>query len=186
MAKPEHLRPSPRGNGDEAAVKALPGWIWSPLAVAILALVPGVLGWWFAQPWLFPSLAPTAALQASHPQLPSSRPYPVVFGHTVAILMGYAAVWALGAAGTPSIFHAGRMIEPRLWASVVGVAMTELVQFILRAQHPPAASTVLLITLGGFKMRWSDLVALIVGVAVVAVVGEVLRRARLVQLQEQR
>jgi len=65
--------------------------------------------------------------------------------------------------------------------SALGVALTIVVQKWLKAPHPPAAATTLLITLGGFKPNLHDALALGSGIALVASVGEVLRRVRLSQ-----
>ena len=53
-----------------------------------------------------------------------------------------------------------------------------LVQQLLKASHPPAAATALLIALGGFKLVPSDMLAIAVGVGLIVLIGEPLRRAR--------
>jgi CBS-domain-containing membrane protein len=68
-----------------------------------------------------------------------------------------------------------------MWAAVLAVALNMLGGLLLRASHPPAAATTLLVALGGFKTTVHDAVTVIVGVLIVAIVGEVLRRIRLGQ-----
>jgi CBS-domain-containing membrane protein len=68
---------------------------------------------------------------------------------------------------------------PRLGASVVGLAVALAAGFSARASHPPAAATVLLVTLGGFASSLVTARAFFVGLAIVLVVGELLRQARL-------
>jgi hypothetical protein len=48
----------------------------------------------------------------------------------------------------------------------------------LRAYHPPAAATALLITLGAYRMTGRTPLALIGGVVLVAVTAEILNRLR--------
>jgi hypothetical protein len=55
-----------------------------------------------------------------------------------------------------------------------------LVAMALRASHPPAGATTLLVTLGSIKLE--DALTIIVGVLVVAAAGELARRMRLGQL----
>ena len=45
--------------------------------------------------------------------------------------------------------------------------------------HPPAAATALLVALGGFKPTVRDTLTVIIGVLIVAKIGEVVRRVRL-------
>jgi hypothetical protein len=58
------------------------------------------------------------------------------------------------------------------------MALSILVGIVLRASHPPAAATVLLITLGSMKDQ-QQVVAFVIGLIIVAVVGEIVRRLRL-------
>ena len=55
--------------------KAVPDLLWEPLSGGLLVLVPGLLGLLTGNVWLFPSLGPTAYLQAANPQHESARPY---------------------------------------------------------------------------------------------------------------
>ncbi len=49
----------------------------------------------------------------------------------------------------------------------------------LRASHPPASATTLLIALGGFQPTVHDLLTIVIVVCIVALIGEFLRRVRL-------
>jgi len=63
----------------------VPDIIWAPLATGAIVLIPGVVGLAAGRPWLFPSLGPTAYLQATQPQHPTSRFYNVLVGHLIGI-----------------------------------------------------------------------------------------------------
>src|SRR3569623_152936 len=123
-------------------------------AGGVLVLIVGMLGLWAHQPWLFPSLGPTIFLQVLEPQQPSSRPYHIVVGHAIGIGAAVLAVLLCAAESTPPVFIAHLLSGERVSASALAVSLMLLGQVLLKAAHPPAAATVLLITLGAFKMAW--------------------------------
>lgn len=157
---------------------ALPDPVWAPVAVAVLTLAVGIpallLG---MQPWLLPSLGPTAFLQAMMPAQPSSRLYNVVVGHVGGLAAGFLAVWLFNAWAEPVVLTDHVLTAPRLAASTLAMALSILLGILLRASHPPAAATVLLITLGSMKDQ-QQVIAFLIGLAIVAVVGELVRRLR--------
>jgi CBS-domain-containing membrane protein len=67
---------------------------------------------------------------------------------------------------------------PRIWASAVAMAMLAIVMPQLKAFHPPAAATALLITLGAYRMTGKTPLALMGGVVVMAIAAEALHRFR--------
>jgi len=67
---------------------------------------------------------------------------------------------------------------PRVWAAAIAPFLTLLIAPVLRASHPPAGATTLIVALGSFR-TWNDVVAVIVGVLLIAAFGEGLRQARL-------
>jgi hypothetical protein len=160
---------------------SLPDPVWSPIAVAALTLAVGVPALLFGmQPWLLPSLGPSAFLQAALPAHPAARLYNVVVGHGGAVISGFAAVWLLNAWNEPVVLTDHVLTPVRLTASVLAMALSMLLGILLRASHPPAAATVLLITLGSLSTQ-DQLIALAIGVGIVGVVGELVRRLRLGQ-----
>ena len=124
--------------------------------VAVTAVVAG-------QPWLFPSLGPTAYLLAAYPQLPSSRLYNCFIGHLVGLASGFIAVAIFGAWNEP-IVPLNDATWPRVGAAAVAMGLTVLVNHLLRSGHPPAAATTLLVALGTFHKAWD---AALVGIGVV-------------------
>lgn len=160
---------------------AVPEAVWGPLTAGILTLIPGLIGLATGYPLLFPSLAPTAALQAAQPQERSARFYNTVVGHLAGIVVAVLCVLLLRAGAEPTLFAAHHVFPRRVLASALAVLLTQLGQLSLKALHPPAAATVLLITLGGFKTNAHDLSVLLAGILIVAVAGEVIRQLRLLQ-----
>lgn len=161
-----------------ARITSIPDAVWGPLAAGMIILAVGITALVARQPWLFASLGPTAFLQAESPQLPSSRLYNTVIGHLVGMGVGFFAVWVLSADAAPSVLATGQVPAERVWASVVAIALTSLILGLLRASHPPAAATTLLIALGAFKLTLHDAIMITVGVAIVSAVGELLRILR--------
>jgi hypothetical protein len=102
----------------------------------------------------------------------------VLLGHlsgVIGALLGLA-VFNAWTAPTPLIDHV--LVFERVAASTVAILATILVAAFLRAAHPPAAATALLIALGALKTQ-QDLLNLAIGVVIVGTAGELARRARL-------
>ncbi|MBL1178937.1 HPP family protein [Pantanalinema sp. GBBB05] len=167
-----------RGSRTDHYPPGVPGIVWAPLAAALLMLIVGLLGLLAHQPWLFPSLGPTAFLQAEQPEQPTARFYNTVMGHLHGLIAGILAVLVLGASVASPVLSTGELTPVRVWAAVIAVALNMLLGLILKASHPPAAATTLLVALGGFKPTWRDASTIMIGVLIVAIVGELLRRLR--------
>jgi hypothetical protein len=166
--KPEHRWPA-----------GVPDVVWAPLAAGALMLLVGGIGLAFGQPLLFPSLGPTAFLQTESPQLPGARFYNTVVGHGIGLAAGFLAVLVLGAQQAPSVLATQQLTPLRLWAAVLSIVLTLLVGYLLRASHPPAAATTLLVALGGFSPTITTIRTVVIGVLIIAIAGEALRRLRL-------
>lgn len=116
-------------------------------AGAVTMTVLGVLAWATGLPWLFPSLAPTALLMSETPHRPQASPRNALAGHGVAILVGYGCLVAFGLA------HRGPVIEvgtspARVAATALALGVTTLLLHVLGTPHPPAGSSVLIVSLG--------------------------------------
>lgn len=157
----------------------VPEPVWSPLATGGLILVVGLLGLALDEPWLFPSLAPTAFLQVHSPKHPSSRPYSIVVGHLVGLGAGCLAVVLLEASRAPGVLASGDLTAVRLCAATLGLALAALGMVLARAPHPPAAATTLLIAEGSYKLNGEDVLLILIGVSLTAALGEGLRQVRL-------
>ncbi|XXU35907.1 HPP family protein [Sorangium sp. So ce1000] len=142
-------------------------------------VLPAAVGLVLGKPWLFPSLGPTVFVHVTMPRSPAARLYNTLVGHLIGIAAAVVAVAMLGAAAEPSVLGSGHLLSRRAWASVLAVVLTLLSQELLKAQHAPAAATTMLITLGGFRADWSDAATIAAGVLLVALPGELVRRARI-------
>ena len=152
--------------------------LWVPVMSALLIAFVGALGFWMKQPWLFAALGPTVLMVVSNPGHETTSFRAVLIGHLAAIACAFLAVLMLNATEAPTLMNAGTALSPRVLASAAAIAMLALVQPQLKAYHPPAAATALLITLGAYRMSGKTPLALMCGVAAVAIGAEVLRRLR--------
>lgn len=171
----------PQSSSPQPSPFKVPDKVWAPLVTGILILLVGTVGLFANQPWLFPALGPTAFLQAERPDLQASRFYNVVVGHLCGMTAGILAVAVLGAASAPGVLETSSLPPVRLWASVVAMMLTMLACLLLKANHPPAAATTLLFSLGGFAPVRQDITTVIVSVLILAAAGEILRQVRLRQ-----
>ncbi|BAT52215.1 hypothetical protein NOS3756_11480 [Nostoc sp. NIES-3756] len=158
---------------------ALPDLLWSPLTSAGLMLTVGIVGLLAHQPWLFPSLGPTAFLQVETPQQPGAKFYNTVVGHCLGLLAGYLSVALVGAGEAPAVLLTHNLAPIRVWSAALAVGLNTLFGILLKASHPPAAATTLLVALGGFEPKLRSVITVVAGVIIVATVGESLRRIRL-------
>lgn len=164
--------------GARSPLRAIPDGVWTPLAAGLLMLLVGLVGLAAGRPLLFPSLGPTAIIQAQTPDDSTARPYNVVVSHLAALASAFLAVTLFGIAMEKAVFQVGYLSAERVGASVLAVALTAALQAVLRAPHPAAAATTLLAALGAFHPTARDTVTVVAGVLVVAVAGEALRRLR--------
>ena len=165
--------------GSVARAAAVPDLFWIPAMVGGLILAVGGLGWFVGQPWLFASLGPTAYLLAHSPSQASARPYNVIAGHLIGLSAGFAAVALFGVGDAPSVFTTHELVGDRVFASGVALILAVAIELLVNASHPPAAATVLLITLGGLSISLQSVTTIVIGVLLIVLISEPLRRLRM-------
>lgn len=116
--------------------------------------------------FLFPSLGPTAYLFFFMPRAPSSSPRNALFGHALALLCGWGALWLVGLDHAPSTLQEG-VNGRRVLAAAMALAATGAALILLDADHPPAGATTLIVALG-FAPEPLDLLFIEIAVAVMA------------------
>jgi predicted enzyme related to lactoylglutathione lyase len=113
------------------------------VTIAILAALAAVS----ATPFVFPSLGPTAFLFFFTPSSPTASPRHALYGHAIGIACGYGALLAFGLEHAPPAAIAGVDL-PRIGAAALSLAATGAFMILLKAAHPPAGATTLIISLG--------------------------------------
>lgn len=156
----------------------VPEDLWAPVTAALLIFLVGILGLAAHRPWIFASLGPTAYLHAENPDHRSSHFYNTVVGHMVALGSGFIALWVLNAWNAPNVMATGHLTMVRVWASTIAIGVTVLLVLALHASHQPAGATTLLVALGAFQTL-NDAAIVIIGVLLIAAIGEPIRRLRL-------
>jgi hypothetical protein len=158
-------------------IASVPDPIWGPLASALLVLVTGAVALLVGRPWLLPSLGPTAVLAGEMPAHPVTRAWNTIVGHAGGLLAGFAGVLLAGAANQPVPLVDHVLTPQRVLASVIAIGLTVLAGALLRASHPPAAATTLLVSLGSLKTL-EDAANLMAGVLVITAVAVLVRNVR--------
>lgn len=161
-----------------SAISSIPDPVWVPIVSAALILLVGLLGLATGRPWLGPSLGPSIILVAMSPAHPTARGWNILAGHFIGLAAGLAVVALLGAQSAPNPMETGQLEPVRVAAATLAVLLTSLGGFLTRASHPPAAATTLLVALGVIG-KPEQVLSTMVGVVIVAVAGELVRRYRL-------
>lgn len=138
------------------------GWVALASAVAVAGLAGVALA--SGQPWVFPSLGPTAFLAFASPESPANHPRRAVVGHAIGLLAGAAALGLCGLLDAPSAMTAG-VDGPRVLAVGLALALTGGGMVAADAEHPPAGATTLIVALGLLRAPAE------LGVAMLAIVG---------------
>jgi CBS domain-containing membrane protein len=143
------------------------------VTIGVLALLAIVS----RNPFVFPSLGPTAYLLFFSPLGKTSSPRNTVFGHAIGLICGYVAFVVTGAGGLPFGAHPG-IFWPRILAAL-SLSATGALMVLLDVSHPPAGATTLIVSLGIIS-RPRELV--IIEVAVFLLVAQALAINRLAGL----
>jgi CBS domain-containing membrane protein len=131
------------------------------ISIVIVAFAAHLSG----APLIFPALGPTIFLAFSHPMSPKSSPRNILLGHFIGCLCGWGSLAALGLLHKESVLTAGVGL-PRVLAVGLSLALTSAILVLFNLEHPPAASTALIISLG-FMSSPTELAALMLAVLLV-------------------
>jgi CBS-domain-containing membrane protein len=108
--------------------------------LALLALVSH-------NPFVFPSLGPTAYLLFFSPLAEASSPRNTILGHAIGLACGYGAFVVTGAGAMPFGVDSG-IFWPRILAAALSLSATGAFMVLLDVSHPPAGATTLIVSLG--------------------------------------
>src|SRR2546421_10305694 len=98
-------------------------------------------------PFIFPSLGPTAFLFFYTPTQPAASPRNTIIGHGVGVVAGYLSLLVTGLTMAGPALVVG-VTWPRVIAAALSLGLTAGLMVLLRAPHPPAGATTLIISLG--------------------------------------
>jgi CBS-domain-containing membrane protein len=99
------------------------------------------------QPFVFPSLGPTAFLFFYTPLAPAASPRNAILGHLVGAVAGWVSLAAFGLLDAgPAV--TGGITASRVAAAALSLGLTSGLMVLLRTPHPPAGATTLIVSLG--------------------------------------
>ncbi|MGH9342448.1 MAG: HPP family protein [Terriglobia bacterium] len=113
------------------------------LTIALLALLAVLTG----SPFVFPSLGPTAYLLFTAPLAVHACPRNTILGHAIGLICGYGALYITGMTNMP-YGQPGGVYWPRILAAALSLSATGAFMVLLRAGHPPAGATTMIVSLG--------------------------------------
>jgi CBS domain-containing membrane protein len=155
-------------------VRALYVFVNSFVTIGVLAVLALVS----RNPFVFPSLGPTAYLLFFSPLAKASSPRNTILGHAIGLVCGYAAFVVTGAGALPFGVHSG-VFWPRILAAALSLAATGACMVLFEVSHPPAGATTLIVSLG---IIWQPRELVIIEVAVLILVAQALVINRLAGL----
>lgn len=142
----------------QVPILALFGFINGCISIGLMSILALLTG----SPFTFPSLGPTAFLLFYTPTAPAASPRNTIIGHVIGVLAGYFSLWVTGLTMAGPALATG-VTWSRVIADALSLGLTAGLMILLKAPHPPAGATTLIISLG-ILTRIPQLILLIVAV----------------------
>ncbi|HUC25965.1 MAG TPA: HPP family protein [Streptosporangiaceae bacterium] len=143
--------------------------ITSAISIGIVSAVAALT----KQPFLFPSLGPTAFLLFYDALGTQAAPRNVFCGHAIGVLAGYLALVSFGLTlAKPDLAD---ITAPRIGAVILCLVLTVSLMVWLHVPHSPAASTTLMVGLGLIRTPL-QLAILMLGVVLMIALGATINR----------
>jgi len=140
------------------------------ISIGLMSLVALATG----QPFVFPSLGPTAFLLFYTPTAPAASPRNTVAGHLIGAVAGYVSLAVFGLLDEGPALLVG-VDWPRVGAAALSLGATAGLMVWLKVPHPPAGATTLIVSLG-LIATVPKLVVLMLGVLLLVGQGYVINR----------
>jgi CBS-domain-containing membrane protein len=155
---------------DSTVVLALFAFVNGLIAIGVMSLLALVTG----EPFIFPSLGPTAFLLFYTPLLAAACPRNTIGGHAIGAAAGYLSLVLFGLTNAAPAL-ATSVTGARVGAAALSLGLTSGLMVLARVPHPPAGATTLIVSLGIFHEP-RQLVILMVAVVLLVVQGFVINR----------
>jgi CBS-domain-containing membrane protein len=144
---------------DSTVVLAIFSFVNGCLSIGLMALAALVSG----QPFVFPSLGPTAFLFFYTPLAPAASPRNALYGHLIGMAAGWGSLTVFGLRHVGPALSTG-VTGPRVAAAALSLGLTSGLMVLLKAPHPPAGATTLIISLG--ILRTAEQMAVLIAAVV--------------------
>jgi CBS domain-containing membrane protein len=148
--------------------------IYTAMGSAIAMVISGAVAWATKEPLVFPSLGATAFLFFETPMAEVASPRNTIIGHFVGAAIGFFWLLVFGLMHKPGAIEAG-FTAGRYAAIVLSLSLTGLFLRLMRAAHPPAGATTLIVSLG-LLHTWHDMWVLALGVLLVVIPAGMVNR----------
>ncbi|MEZ5169276.1 MAG: HPP family protein [Acidimicrobiia bacterium] len=162
--------PALKQRHSNTAVMGLFALVNGVIAIGLMSLAALATG----EPFIFPSLGPTAFLLFYTPSVPAASPRNTFFGHLIGCLAGYLALVVFGLTNDGPALATG-VTAARVGAAAMSLGLTSGFMVWLRVPHPPAGATTLIVSLGILHEPW-QLVVLMLAVVLLTIQGFVINR----------
>ncbi len=148
--------------------------IYTFLGSLLTITLSGLLAWLLNEPLVFPSLGATAFLFFETPMAEVASVRNTIIGHSVGA--GVAFVWlnVFGLVGEPSAI-ATEFTADRVACVALSLAFTGGILRLLRAAHPPAGATTVIVSVG-LLTTWDEILILMCGVILLSAAAVGLNR----------
>lgn len=148
--------------------------IYTGIGSLLAMALSGGVAWAVDEPLLFPSLGATAFLLFETPMAEVSSPRNSVMGHYIGGAVAFFWLWVFGLLDQPTAIEVG--FDTERWIAIaLSLAFTGLLLRLLRAAHPPAGATTVIVALGLLDTP-EQMGALAVGVLLVVVPAGIFNR----------
>ncbi|HET9442626.1 MAG TPA: HPP family protein [Acidimicrobiales bacterium] len=155
---------------DSTLVLGLFAFVNGLIAIGAMASVAYVTG----EPFVFPSLGPTAFLLFYTPLQPAASPRNTLGGHAIGAAAGYLALVVFGLTDDAPALASG-VTGSRVGAAALSLGLTSGAMVWARVPHPPAGATTLIVSLGILREP-EQFAVLMVAVALLVVQGLAINR----------
>lgn len=142
------------------------------LGAFVTMLVIGSAAMVTRQPFIFPSLGPTALMIFAHPLRRDSSPRHVLIGHAIGAGSGYLALLLTGLLG---VSFSTTISTHRVVAAAIALGLTAALMTLARSEHAPAGATTLIVALG-ILPQLRDFLTLMLAVAALTLLGLAINR----------
>lgn len=148
--------------------------VYTGIGGLLIMLLSGGVAWAVDEPLLFPSLGASAFLFFETPMALVASPRNTVIGHYVGGAVAFFWLYVFDLLDQPTAIEVG--FTDGRWAAVaLSLAFTGLILRLLRAAHPPAGATTVIVALGLLDTP-EQMAVLALGVLLVAIPAGIINR----------
>jgi CBS domain-containing membrane protein len=148
--------------------------VYTFLGSLLTIALSGLLAWLLDEPLVFPSLGATAFLFFETPMAEVASVRNTLIGHAVGAGVAFFWLNVFGLVGEPSAIAEGFTTD-RIFCVALSLGFTGFFLRLLRAAHPPAGATTVIVSIG-LLTEWDELLILGAGVLLLSASALALNR----------